>query len=190
MTSEQEPLLPSSVPRPTDTPPFRERTAEFLESQPLHNCVLADLGYTFLHDGCTPGEDPAWLEVLAHISLAITSFFLVEIPLALYSLGPRFYNPFGSVPHAGLHLFDAFIIITTFVLEVLLRGKEQELAGLLVILRLWRLVKLVGDPGVSVGVGEIDEADAIRASEAEEELAAVKKENADLRARLEAAGLQ
>lgn len=104
------------------------------------------MGYAFLHDGCTPsaGPAPVWLEVLAHISLGITSFFLLEIPLTLWALGPRFYDPFGRVPHASLHLWDGFIIITTFVLEVVLRGKEQELAGLLVILRLWRLVKLVG----------------------------------------------
>jgi hypothetical protein len=110
-------------------------------------CVLADLTYTFLSEGCNPpeGEDsPAWLEVLAHISLGITTFFLVEIPLSLFAFGLRFYNPFGSVPHAVLHLFDAFIILTTFILEVVLRGREQELASLLIILRLWRLVKLVG----------------------------------------------
>lgn len=110
-------------------------------------CVLADLGYTFLSDGCNPpggAEAPAWLEVLAHISLVITSFFLVEIPLALWAFGLRYYNPFGDVPHAMLHIFDALIIITTFVLEVALKGRERELAGLLVVLRLWRLVKLVG----------------------------------------------
>ena len=46
--------------------------------------------------------------------------------------------------HAGLHLFDSLIIVTTFVLEVILKGRERELAGLLIVLRLWRLVKLVG----------------------------------------------
>jgi len=44
--------------------------------------------------------------------------------------------------------------------------------------------------GVSVGIGEIDEADAVRAAEAEMQVDALKKENADLRARLEAAGSQ
>ena len=44
-------------------------------------------------------------------------------------------------------------------------------------------------PGVSVGVGEIGEADAIRAAEAQEEIEVLKKENVELRARLEAAGL-
>lgn len=110
-------------------------------------CVLADLSYSFLSPTCAPpGEDdsPAWLEVLAQVSLAITTLFLVEIPLTLWALGVQYVNPFGPVAHAGLHAFDSIIILTTFVLEVILRGKEQELAGLLVILRLWRLVKLVG----------------------------------------------
>ncbi|KAJ7273610.1 hypothetical protein B0H12DRAFT_500815 [Mycena haematopus] len=196
---ESQPLLPSSAQQPT-RPSRRERTAEVLESSPLHkfvitliaidaSCVLADLGYAFLHESCAQeGPDaPVWLSVLAHISLGITTFFLVEIPITLWAIGFNFYNPWGGVPHAPLHLFDAFIILTTFVLEIVLKGREQELAGLLVILRLWRLVKLVG--GVSVGVGEIGEQDAIRAAEAEDEVEALKKENAELRARLQAAGL-
>ena len=82
--------------------------------------------------------------MLSLISVGITTLFLIEIPLTLWSLGPEFYKPKGQVPHASLHLFDATVIVTTFVLEVLLRGKERELAGLLIILRLWRLLKLVG----------------------------------------------
>ncbi|KAK7014951.1 hypothetical protein R3P38DRAFT_2998590 [Favolaschia claudopus] len=201
--SETEPLLPSSVQQPA-RPSYRERAAEFLESSALHkfviflpprfldaSCVLADIGYEFLHESCTPSDisnAPVWLSILSHISLGITSFFLIEIPLTLWAIGPGFYNPRSGVPHATLHLFDALIIIATFVLEIVLKGKEKELAGLLVILRLWRLVKLVG--GVSVGVGEIGEQDAIRASEAQDEVESLKKENADLRARLEAAGIQ
>ena len=107
-------------------------------------CVLADLAYTFLTPDCPAPESPEWLEVLAHISLAITTVFLIEIPLSLWSLGFQYLNPFGTAPHASLHAFDALVIVTTFTLEVALRGKEKELAGLLIILRLWRLVKLVG----------------------------------------------
>lgn len=44
----------------------------------------------------------------------------------------------------GFHLFDAFVIITSFIMDVVLRGRERELAGLLILLRLWRLIKLVG----------------------------------------------
>jgi voltage-gated hydrogen channel 1 len=69
---------------------------------------------------------------------------MIEIPFTLWSLGFQHYNPFGRVPHASLHLFDALIITTTFVLEFVLRGKERELAELLIVLRLWRLIKLIG----------------------------------------------
>ena len=188
MSSEQEPLLPSSnppeQPEQADQSPqsgrlstWRVNVGEALESAYVHKlvislvrvfsshplpltqthtllqividavCVLIDLGYTLLSPDCeTPGggESPEWLEVLSLISTIITTLFLVEIPLTLWSLGFEFYNPRGPVTHATLHVFDAIIILTTFVLEVVLRGKERELAGLLIILRLWRLLKLVG----------------------------------------------
>ena len=110
--------------------------------------VVIDLGYSAIHPECPaepggPVERPEWLEILSHCSLAITSLFLIEIPLTLWSLGFQFLNPWGPVPHAWLHLFDAVVIVTTFSLEVALRGQGSELAGLLIILRLWRIVKLV-----------------------------------------------
>lgn len=110
-------------------------------------CVLADLAYTVLSDTCTPVEGPdapLWLDILAHVSLGITTLFLLEIPVTLWAMGLSYYNPFGPFLHAGLHLFDALVITGTFILEIVLRGRERELAGLLIILRLWRLVKLVG----------------------------------------------
>ncbi|KAF7304797.1 hypothetical protein MKEN_01193800 [Mycena kentingensis (nom. inval.)] len=195
MSSESQPLLGH---RPRT---LRERVAAFLESPLLHKLVLllialdaifigTDIGYAFLHESCTPAEGPGvppWLTVLAQLSLTINTLFLIEIPLSCWAIGFDFYNPFGDVPHAALHCFDAFIICTTFILEVVLRGKEQELAGLLIVLRLWRLIKLVG--GVSVGVGHFGEEDAIRAKTAEEQVAQLEKENAELRARLAEAGV-
>jgi hypothetical protein len=105
--------------------------------------VLFDLGYDFLEDRCEDRHKPMWLEVLGHISLGITCAFLLEIVLSLFAFGPKFYNPFGGFPLAPLHLFDAIVIIATFVLELVLRGKEEEFAALLIVLRFWRIVKLV-----------------------------------------------
>ncbi|KLO12638.1 hypothetical protein SCHPADRAFT_409970 [Schizopora paradoxa] len=186
----------------------REWVGEKLESKHFHKaiifliavdatCVLADLVYTFLVDPCAGGggeeDQPAWLEVLAHISLAITTFFLIEIPLATYAFGFSYYRPLGAVPHASLHLFDAVVILTTFVLEVVLRGREQELVGLLVLLRLWRLVKLVG--GIAVGAGEIDEELSKQLAETKQELeeksgllVKLQAENDDLRRRVGTSG--
>lgn len=68
---------------------------------------------------------------------------MAEIILALFAFGPRYYNPFGGFPLATLHLFDAFVIVTAFVLEVVLKGREQQFAALLIILRFWRIMKLM-----------------------------------------------
>ncbi|KAG6814306.1 hypothetical protein H0H92_013431 [Tricholoma furcatifolium] len=203
MSNEQQPLLPTNNAHNHEEPPsWHKKTAEFLESRCLHAfviflialdaaCVLADLSYTVLSPECgeMPGELPDWLEVLAQISLAITSLFLVEIPLAVWAFGPGFFNPFGTVVHGALHLFDAFVIIITFVLEFGLKGREAELAGLLIIFRLWRLVKLVG--GVAVGAGELEEETIKKLAETIEELRNVKtelsasqSENQELRQRL------
>ncbi|KAK2466998.1 hypothetical protein APHAL10511_001256 [Amanita phalloides] len=164
---------------------WREYVAEFLESHVLHKivialitidaaCVLADLCYTLLSQDCTPEgpEAPLWLELLSHISLAITTLFLVEIPLTLWAFGFHHYNPLGDKPYASLHIFDALIILTTFALEAVLHGKGRELAGLLVVLRLWRLVKLVG--GITVGAGELREEEAIAFAEMRKELDTTK----------------
>ncbi|KAJ8078667.1 hypothetical protein AAF712_001354 [Marasmius tenuissimus] len=208
-TNEQQPLLDPErqSTRESERPSFRERLAVFLESSLFHKivitliiidtaCVLADLAYTLLTPGCnTPGpEAPAWLEVLSIVSITISSFFLVEIPLTLFTLGPKHYDPLGDTPHAALHLFDALIIIATFVLEVILKGRERELASLLIVLRLWRLIKLVG--GVAVGAGEIGEGDAKELAESRKQVDALRRqlsimnqENAQLRARLHSAGL-
>jgi len=198
--SEQEPLLPAHTPSSNGHDgsnslyyQYRSKTAYYLEHPRLHKavialittdaiCVLADLAYSFLSSSCEPpgGEDsPAWLEVLARISLGITTLFLIEIPLNLWAFGWQFMNPLGSVPHGGLHFFDTIIIVTTFTLEVILRGKERELAGLLVILRLWRLVKLVG--GVAVGAGELEEETIKALEETKSELKLVKAQLTEAR---------
>ncbi|KAJ4488112.1 hypothetical protein J3R30DRAFT_3695759 [Lentinula aciculospora] len=207
--SEQQPLLQDAETGEssnTDSISFRERMASWLESPHFHKVVIAlitidaaivltDLGYTLLSPDCTPEgpEGPQWLEILTHLSLGITAFFLLEIPLALLAFGLGYYNPFGPVPHAILHDFDAIIIVTTFILEVFLKGKQRELAGLLIVLRLWRLVKLVG--GIAVGAGELEEDTAKEFAELSKELQSTKQnlrdaqdENKKLRSRLVSLG--
>ncbi|KIK59763.1 hypothetical protein GYMLUDRAFT_59895 [Collybiopsis luxurians FD-317 M1] len=207
--SEQQPLLQdpeAGESSNSESLSYRERLASWLESASFHKIVIAliaidaaivlvDLGYTLLSPDCTPeGPDgPEWLEILSHVSLGITAFFLLEIPLALTAFGFEYYNPFGNTPHAIMHEFDAFIIITTFVLEVFLKGKERELASLLIVLRLWRLVKLVG--GIAVGAGELGEDTAkelVELSTALEhtkrELSQAQDDNKKLRSRLTSLG--
>ncbi|THU91886.1 hypothetical protein K435DRAFT_673149 [Dendrothele bispora CBS 962.96] len=181
-------------------------------------CVLADLSYSLLHPdcGCAPypasnfaslsspsahrspsytyvyASDPEKaLEILSHISLAITTLFLIEIPLHLIAFGFNYYNPLpGGPPHAGFHLFDLIVIVVTFVLEIVLRGGERELAGLLIVFRLWRLVKLVG--GIAVGTSELSEEDTQELMKELEDtkrnLSEAAEENRRLRTRLAGLG--
>ncbi|KAG6335400.1 hypothetical protein ID866_3695 [Astraeus odoratus] len=207
-TAEHQPLLPTSdceaSPSRRHRPStWRESTARVLESSRLHTfvlilialdvaCVLVDLAYSFLENGCVPPEGPEspyWLEILANISLSINIFFLVEIPLALWCFGVRFFTPLSDVPHASFHLFDATIIVATVVLELVLKGKERELVGLLIALRMWRLVKLVG--GIAVGAGEVEEEVLKELAETKRKLegttaalAKAREENRKLRSRV------
>ncbi|KAF5330832.1 hypothetical protein D9619_005804 [Psilocybe cf. subviscida] len=184
---------------------WQAKTAHLLERPILHKfilflivvdalCVFTHLAYNFLLPQCPPPseETPEWIEALEYLSLVITTLFLVEIPLEIWALGINFLNPFKTgpeaVPHASLHLFDAVIIVTTFTLEVVLRGREREVAELLIVLRVWRLIKLVG--GVAVGATEMSQEDAERVAELYRELEEVKaqlaqarSENAQLRER-------
>jgi len=60
-----------------------------------------------------------------------------------WAFGLGYYNPWSEVEHSTFHLLDAFIIIMNFTI-LFLQGPAQELVGLLILLRLWRLVKLLG----------------------------------------------
>ncbi|CAG8687363.1 5063_t:CDS:2, partial [Racocetra fulgida] len=88
-------------------------------------------------------------QILSSIAFIIDCVFMIEIALHLFVFGLSYYFK-GSNWH--LHLFDATIIITTFFLELFLKGKQREAAGLLIVFRLWRLVKMLS--AFAVGMGE------------------------------------
>lgn len=109
--------------------------------------VITDLAYVFLNQACEGGEHdlPLWLEILSNISTCITISFLIEIPLAIWAFGWQFYWPASTVyPHPGFHLLDAVVIIGSVIIDLGLKGKDKELASLLIVFRLWRIVKVVG----------------------------------------------
>ncbi|KAF8580912.1 hypothetical protein K439DRAFT_1654225 [Ramaria rubella] len=161
---EQEPLLSSQSDVEgghKENQGFRAWASEKLESKRFHKAViglisidsvivLVDLSYSFLSDSCSPesAEPPLWLEILSYASLAITIIFVVELILFAWAFGPRYYSPFESI----LHFCDGSVIIMTFVVEVILKGRERELASLLI---LFRLIRFAAE--AAVGVGELNE---------------------------------
>jgi hypothetical protein len=58
--------------------------------------------------------------------------------------------------HSKFHCFDATVIIASFIIDVLLRGILEEVASLVIILRLWRVFKIMEE--LSVGAQEQTEA--------------------------------
>ncbi|CAG8668829.1 5595_t:CDS:1 [Ambispora leptoticha] len=150
----------------TDKSKLRETLAEFLESRKAHWLILLLVAADFLtvmtviiislYD--PKKEDSPLVEQLLDLAFVINSIFVIEVILKLIVFG---FSYFCKGEFGLLHGFDAFIVVATFVLEVFLKGKEAELVELLLLFRLWRVIKVVG--AVAIGVAEYDEAhDSIR----------------------------
>ncbi|KAI9261829.1 hypothetical protein EDC94DRAFT_103131 [Helicostylum pulchrum] len=160
---------------------WREKLGEKLESQKFHIavlslvavdtiCVAIQIIYTFFHECQAPQvlstDKEGYLfvafEMAEVIGISICFLFLLECALCLVAFGPRYYLP--GWPHWKLHVFDAFVVLTTLILEVGLRGKEREIAGLLIIFRLWRVVKVVESVIKSVSYAHEEELEALKES--------------------------
>ncbi|KAI8060920.1 hypothetical protein BC940DRAFT_146669 [Gongronella butleri] len=159
---------------------WRESLGETLESNRMHwvilgltmldtACVCLQILYTFFHECESPNDllvftqpSEVWLaafEIAETVSLTITCLFVIECFLALVAFGPRFYLP--GTEHWKLHIFDVVVVVSTFVLEIVLRGREREVAGLLIILRLWRIVKVLEAVVVGMSISSDSEVDKL-----------------------------
>jgi voltage-gated hydrogen channel 1 len=77
-------------------------------------------------------------------------------------------SPDTSYFSSWFHCFDALVIVASFVVDLLVHGIAEDIASLVVVLRLWRFVKIVEE--VSVGAAE-------RMEELEAQLEKVQEEN-------------
>ncbi|KAI7827103.1 hypothetical protein BC939DRAFT_501436 [Gamsiella multidivaricata] len=145
---------------------IRRRIGITIEAKAAHIIILiltlADIALIILQIGASllhldETEEETWfIALFGHLSLAIVSMFMLEILLKLFAFGPRYF--WRGTRHGVLHLIDAMIIITSFMLEIFLHGAAEELTALLILFRLWRVVKLTGT--VALEVSEHDEARA------------------------------
>ena len=78
------------------------------------------------------------------------------------------------------------VIITAFVIDLLLSGPVEEAGSLIVVLRLWRVFKIIEE--FSAGAADELEDLAQRLSHTEELLKMTERENDALRRRLEGDG--
>ncbi|KAI1203298.1 hypothetical protein F5X97DRAFT_284044 [Nemania serpens] len=95
-------------------------------------------------------RDEAWVAPtmygLTVFSLAMSSVFMVELTMSVFADGTRYFANW-------FHCLDAFVIVGSFAVDLVQHGLAAEIASLVVVLRLWRFVKIVQE--VSVEQAEV-----------------------------------
>ncbi|KAF2662278.1 hypothetical protein K491DRAFT_686761 [Lophiostoma macrostomum CBS 122681] len=173
--SERDESLPNSNSY-FPIPSIRRQLFRFLDSKTFHysilalvsldvSCLFADIVINLLTCGhrTKPYDDA--LRALEIISLVFSCLFVLELIATLWAFGTSYFK-------SKFHIFDAAIIITSFIVEVTLQGVTEEVASLIVILRLFRVVKIVDELGVAA-----DE----QMKEMESRIEDLEKENEGLR---------
>jgi hypothetical protein len=159
MSSSTDPLLGPSHPSPRRSIRevhdfYQQRTRTFLSSHTQHYIVLLlvalDLLGIFadiiinLYQCDSPSSSPRWSTVRDGLGLAGLLFscaFMLELLVSIWAFGWRYFN-------SRFHTFDAAVILAGFITDVLLHGVVEEIASLVVILRLWRFFKIIEEIGV------------------------------------------
>jgi len=114
-----------------------------VEAEKGHNCPSEDGHVSDNHDandGHVSGPEVAE-EVLGWITVAILCIFFIEVVLKLLTFGIFYFY------HHFVHMVDAIVVIVSLVLTVAFMVKLNKTAGqvigLLILMRLWRVVRLV-----------------------------------------------
>ncbi|KAI9643095.1 hypothetical protein NHQ30_008830 [Ciborinia camelliae] len=147
--------------------------------------------------------DPIWNEVREGLGIAgliFSCLFMVELIASVWAFGwrgdlkrsRRAADPqrLGSARSADrppslasywhyfrskFHCFDAAVILAGFIVDVLLHGVLEEVASLVIILRLWRFFKIIEE----FSVGAEEQMDVL-----EERIEQLEMENRDLKKEL------
>lgn len=131
-------------------------------------CIFADIFISLY--SCEEGKNTSekvhhrldrTQEALGIISLVFSCIFLTELVITLWAFGWRWLR-------SKFHIFDTIVIIASFVVDVVLHGVNSEVASLVVLLRLWRFVKIIE---------EISDTQEDRIEAFEEKLKKLKEEN-------------
>ncbi|XP_062870466.1 voltage-gated hydrogen channel 1 [Trichomycterus rosablanca] len=84
-------------------------------------------------------------QVFHYLSLALLTFFMVELAGKLYAYRLEFFKH-------KFEVFDGIVVIVSFVLDIVYISKEDAFdgMGLLILLRLWRVARIVNGILLSV----------------------------------------
>jgi hypothetical protein len=148
------------------------------------------------------------LDILGALGLAFSCLFMVELIASIWAFGYGYallsahinqtltaQRIFVTWIHANevryftswFHCFDAFIVVASFVTDVVLHGVIEEVASFIIVLRLWRVVKIIEE----LGVGEQERAEESqrRIDELGGEVDLLRKELAGLKQQLDKSGV-
>ncbi|KAI0974189.1 hypothetical protein F4678DRAFT_424955 [Xylaria arbuscula] len=135
---------------PTYVQRAREQARRFSESRTKHwailTLILLDVAgilaeiFIALITCELHRADEEWvaptLRGLAGFALAMSCVFMVELALSIFADGVKFFS-------SWFHCLDAFVIVVSFAVDLLEHGIAEEIASLVVVLRLWRFVKII-----------------------------------------------
>ncbi|KAK4164475.1 hypothetical protein QBC43DRAFT_317534 [Cladorrhinum sp. PSN259] len=139
---------------------FRQKTRELLSSKYKHyfvvtlvsldvTAILAEIFVTLVACDLHLPADRGWVhvtkEILHPFALVLTYLFMAELGTSIWAFGLQFFKEW-------FHCLDAAVIVISFVVDVFVRGVVEEIVSIVIVLRLWRLVKIVQE--VSVGAAE------------------------------------
>ncbi|ELW65529.1 Serine/threonine-protein phosphatase PP1-gamma catalytic subunit [Tupaia chinensis] len=112
-----------------------------------------------------PDENNYAVTVFHFMSIAILFFFMVEIFFKLHVFRLEFF-------HHKFEILDAIVVVISFILDIVLLFREHELEalGLLILLRLWRVARIIN--GIIISVKTRSEQQLLRLKQMNIQLAA------------------
>ncbi|MCJ1425642.1 hypothetical protein MMC29_003542 [Sticta canariensis] len=146
--------LHSSSTRSWDPDSIGNHVRRFLISQTGHyavlllvsldvTCIFADLLISLFICEQRCGKDldatktlVGAQEALKVVSLVFSCLFMAELIACVWAFGLNYFK-------SKFHCFDAAVILTGFVIDVCLTGVLEEAGSIVVVLRLWRVFKIV-----------------------------------------------
>uniref|UniRef100_A0A8C7ZSK3 Voltage-gated hydrogen channel 1 n=1 Tax=Oryzias sinensis TaxID=183150 RepID=A0A8C7ZSK3_9TELE len=81
-------------------------------------------------------------EVFHYLSLAVLTFFMMELAGKLFAFRLEFF-------HHKFEMFDGLVVVVSFILDIVFIFHEDAFdgMGLLILLRLWRVARIINDSG-------------------------------------------
>nr|XP_023395069.1 voltage-gated hydrogen channel 1 isoform X1 [Loxodonta africana] len=103
--------------------------------------------------------------VFHYMSIAILTFFMMEVSFKIFVFRLEFF-------HHKFEILDAIVVVVSFILDIVLlfREHEFEALGLLILLRLWRVARIVN--GIIISVKTRSERQLLRLKQMNIQLAA------------------